>query len=656
MLGLGIDTGGTCTDAVIFDMDESEVLSVGKTATTKEKLEIGIEEAIKMLDADLLKKVGFVSLSTTLATNACVENKGSQVKLLLIGADKKVLKSYYKDYGFESLDDIRVIDGIPDGGYVEGVPADWEALYDMIDDFSDALAIGIVQANAQRDNIFELKAKEILSDFYDVPIVCGSSLFSELNVIRRGAGTYLNVRLIPIINSFLSAVKNVLSKYDITAPVYIVRSDGSLMSEEYALEHPVETLLCGPAASALGGGWLSKCKDAVVVDIGGTTTDIALLKNGVALTVDGGIKINGWKTFVKGMYIDTFGLGGDSLIRCDGKKTELMDYRVMPVCMVASKYPLISKRLQELAEDKFYNSKYPYEGFELVKSDFEKYNLTDIQEDICRSLMNGPLIYEDIEDRYAFENNIGVLEKYGIVMRFGITPTDIMHINGEFSKYNSTAAKAALNILSKKTYLDENVIADMVYKEFEKKLTINIIRVLIESGGDYYKEGIDKDLLKFITMQYDLGKECGMYITDFTSGVPVVGVGGPAHIFMDKVASNLNTYAVMPKHSIVANAIGTLAGQIVVEKSIEITFRSVEGIPGYCVFLDGKPVESEEFDDAIQVSAEYLKEKVNDSAKRRGAKGEIRFEENVEKTTGIFYGSPFVVGGRVSVRGYAGIN
>ena len=115
MLGLGIDTGGTCTDAVIFDMDESEVLSVGKTATTKEKLEIGIEEAIKMLDADLLKKVGFVSLSTTLATNACVENKGSQVKLLLIGADKKVLKSYYKDYGFESLDDIRVIDGIPDG-------------------------------------------------------------------------------------------------------------------------------------------------------------------------------------------------------------------------------------------------------------------------------------------------------------------------------------------------------------------------------------------------------------------------------------------------------------------------------------------------------------------------------------------------------------
>ena len=92
MIGLGIDTGGTCTDAVIYDSDLEQVLSTGKTLTTKRRLEDGIANAIKMLDPDALSKVRFVSLSTTLATNACVENRGGRVKLLFIGADRKVLQ------------------------------------------------------------------------------------------------------------------------------------------------------------------------------------------------------------------------------------------------------------------------------------------------------------------------------------------------------------------------------------------------------------------------------------------------------------------------------------------------------------------------------------------------------------------------------------
>ena len=76
MIGLGIDTGGTCTDAVIYDSDSEQVLSTGKTLTTKRHLEDGIANAIKMLDPDILPKARFVSLSTTLATNACVEGRG----------------------------------------------------------------------------------------------------------------------------------------------------------------------------------------------------------------------------------------------------------------------------------------------------------------------------------------------------------------------------------------------------------------------------------------------------------------------------------------------------------------------------------------------------------------------------------------------------
>ena len=92
MIGLGIDTGGTCTDAVLFDMEKRCILSTGKTATTKEKLEKGIDTALGQLDEELLSRVDLVSLSTTLATNACVEGRGGRVKLLLIGIERKTVE------------------------------------------------------------------------------------------------------------------------------------------------------------------------------------------------------------------------------------------------------------------------------------------------------------------------------------------------------------------------------------------------------------------------------------------------------------------------------------------------------------------------------------------------------------------------------------
>ncbi|MDD2413949.1 MAG: hydantoinase/oxoprolinase family protein, partial [Eubacteriaceae bacterium] len=312
MIGLGIDTGGTCTDAVLYDLDRQHVLSRGETPTTKACLETGIARAIQKLDSATLQKIAFVSLSTTLATNACVENRGAAVKLLFIGVDEATVREQYQKYGFTCMDDLIFIDGIPPGGFCKPKAPDWDALEHQLDAFKGAEAIGIVQYFPEwNQGAYEKKARDILSQKTDVPIVCGSELFSDLNAIRRGAGTYLNVRLIPIIQSFLTAVKKVLNAMALPVPLYIVRSDGSLMSEAFAQSHPVETLLSGPAASATGGAWMSEAQNAIVVDIGGTTTDIALIQDGLPVTLKEGITINGWKTFVKGLFIDTFGLGGD---------------------------------------------------------------------------------------------------------------------------------------------------------------------------------------------------------------------------------------------------------------------------------------------------------------------------------------------------------
>ena len=128
---------------------------------------------------------------------------------------------------------------------------------------------------------------------------------------------------------------------DFHIPFVIVRSDGSLMNEEFAREHPIETLLCGPVASVMGAGELTEEQNSIVVDIGGTTTDIAFVKNGTPQTVENGVRIGKWNTFVKGLFVDTFALGGDSGVVLDAEnRICLEDEKVMPVCMASHFFPI----------------------------------------------------------------------------------------------------------------------------------------------------------------------------------------------------------------------------------------------------------------------------------------------------------------------------
>ena len=103
MIGIGIDTGGTYTDAVAYDMETKQVLSYGKALTTKERLETGIGAALDTLNPEHVRRAGLVALSTTLATNACVEDKGSRARLLMIGVEPETvsyLEGVYRAYGF----------------------------------------------------------------------------------------------------------------------------------------------------------------------------------------------------------------------------------------------------------------------------------------------------------------------------------------------------------------------------------------------------------------------------------------------------------------------------------------------------------------------------------------------------------------------------
>lgn len=658
MIGLGIDTGGTCTDAVLYDMETSSILSIGKTLTTKEKLEMGIKNAISLLNKNTLKKVSFVSLSTTLATNACVENRGGRVKLLFIGLKPEIVADVYTEYGFENINDIYFIDGVPEGGFCKPVSPDWDKLHEIIDYFTCAESIGIVQYFPEWNNgAFEKEAKKIFEEKFDVPIICGSELFSDINALRRGAGTYLNIRLIPIIKKFLQAVKFVLTEIGLDVPIYVVRSDGSLMNEEFTKNYPVETLLCGPAASAMGGAWMANESNALVVDIGGTTTDIAALKNGIPVTVEDGIKINGWKTFVKGMYVDTFGLGGDSAVRFRKNEIFLESFRVIPISMIAQEHPSITNKLQAILDDRKNRKEFIYEGFVLQGKLHNSEKYTPHQIELVKKLKSGPLMYEEVGEicgRFNVNQCVYNLEKENIIMRFGITPTDFMHVTGDYNAYNTEAAEIAIQYLAKVSGIERKYLVNLLYSAFKKKLYCNIVRVLLGRSTDEFKNGLPKDLDRFIEMTYYMDNSDWVRPM-FQTDLKIIGVGGPAHIFMEEVGQKLGSDVFIHENAKVANAIGTLAGRVSVSNFAEFTYCIEGEKEGFRVFVNGVKKIIGNFDAAVIELEQYLKEKTKKAAKARGAKGEITYDVhidtyNTENTVGSV-----LIGGKVTVAGYAEI-
>ena len=131
MIGIGIDTGGTCTDAVIYDFDAKAILATGKTLTTKANLEIGIANALDQLPEALLRRAESLALSTTLATNACVENKGCRAKLLIIGTSQDIidrLRKELSDHGISDMSQLIVLDAKPENLFSNPYDPDWDAL------------------------------------------------------------------------------------------------------------------------------------------------------------------------------------------------------------------------------------------------------------------------------------------------------------------------------------------------------------------------------------------------------------------------------------------------------------------------------------------------------------------------------------------------
>jgi N-methylhydantoinase A/oxoprolinase/acetone carboxylase beta subunit len=651
MTGLGIDTGGTCTDAVLFDMDARRVLDTGKTLTTKENLELGIDTALGQLNEELLSEVQFVSLSTTLATNACVEGRGGRVKLLLIGVEEQTVADTYERYGFSSMEDFVFLEGEP----TEGKEPDFDAFSKRMEEFAGCSGIAISQLfAAKNEGAYEKRAMEILSEHYDVPIICAYHMFSDLNAIKRGAGAFLNARLIPLIEEFLAAVKDVMKKRNLDAPIYIVRSDGTLMNEAFTRKYPVETLLCGPAASALGGAFLADVSDGLILDIGGTTTDVAIIRNHALKSVPDGISIGSWQTFVKGMYVDTFGLGGDTAVHVEQHNLVLENYRVMPVCMVAAQYPQLKQRILKESSYEAYSWVVPYEGFLLIKPLDESLDYTENERMLCRALGEGPLLLEEAAKAYGadlYTMKTKRLEQEGVILRFGLTPTDMMHVRGDYREYDVESAAAAIDWLARYLDIKQEVLLDAIFQKVTRRLYRNLVRILLENGSALYEKGVPDAVMEWIDQTYDPDAFDGIVPT-LSSNMTLIGVGAPTHVFLPTVAEKLHASCILPENAKVANALGTLAGRVSCTKRAELNFSQEKGI-GYEIFLDGKQHYFEECEEAEAFVEERLKQVAGQEVVSRGGCAEVSYvTEKKRLDPDLIYGS-FVMGSTVTVTAYS---
>ncbi|MGI6217033.1 MAG: hydantoinase/oxoprolinase family protein [Coriobacteriales bacterium] len=646
-IGIGIDTGGTYTDIVAFDYDSREVVAKSKTLTTKQDLTHCISRSLDFMPDEILDSAVSISLSTTLATNACVENKGGRAKLVLLGMDMDTFNRVQASskYGIDA-GDVLCIDtrGSFDGEYVD-IP-DWNEVYSENKEFFDsAQSLAVSEVNSLRNSgAAEKSARDFFDELLNIPVVIASDIANELNFLERGATGLLNARLLPVISDFTSAVTKVLGDRGIDVPVMILRSDGSLMSKSLSRERPVETILSGPAASVIGGRGITECKDCLIVDIGGTTTDISIVENSRPVMTDS-IRIGGWRTQVKGVFIDTYGLGGDSRVYVEKGKMKLDARRVVPLCILASSQPEVIEPLENLVA-KERKTIYPMHEFLYIQKEPKSTEgYSDAEKSLLEVLSDGPVMLGDPRiDLYGLRSER--LEEEGILMRAGLTPTDVMHIVGDFEKFDSYASQLAVQHFANNFYPSKTEagraegarrICEDIYNLVKKKLYQYVVYALLEYRyPNAFKEGVGDQMKRVVDSCWELSQKHGeggnpLLELGFDVDAKLVGIGAPTHVFLPAVAEALGTECVIPPSAEVANAIGTAIANIDVVITLDVSpIYDSGGIIGFVVRDKNGNRNVDTRGEALKLARDLAEREAVEEARLRGALGELNVWSEVQ--------------------------
>ena len=571
MMVLGIDTGGTYTDGILMDYTSRRVLATHKRLTTKRDLSLGIEAVIKDIPIDNPTAIRLVSVSTTLATNAIAEGKGTRVALLLIGYDPELIAAFKMEARL-GTEHYYFFSGGHDLHGQEKAPLDLRAIIEQVVAIRaqvDAFAVSAYFSPLNPEH--EQRCFQAIRGVCDHPVVLGHQLSTQLGSVERATTAALNASLLARLSAFIEAVKRAMERRRIAAPLMVVRGDGTLMSDVYAADTPVETIHSGPAASAIGARALSGRDDALVIDIGGTTTDIALIEKGQVSIREDGATVAGFKTMVKAADLCSIALGGDSHIHLGGEHQLMIGpERVLPIACFADQHPDMLHRLHALARRR--GSRREPESVEfwfLLREPLgEASPTTSSEKALVAFLSQGPRALPEILDHLRLLTRVQIatahLDRHEVIGRAALTPTDLLHVDGRYTAWNTDAARYALNVVAHCKRCAPEVLSGQI----QTMITETIVHVVVS-----FLTGLNLPPLSENAADGDIGQ---WFLRNSLRGghphlgtrlrlhLPLIGIGAPAKHFLGAVADILHTELILPDHYPVANAVGAVAGSIVV--------------------------------------------------------------------------------------------
>ncbi len=567
---LGIDTGGTYTDAALFS-EADGLIAKAKALTTRHDLSIGISGALEnVLSASGLPAdaIGLVSLSTTLATNALVEGHGGRAALVMIGFGPEDLR---RDGLADALGSDPVI-FLPGGHDVHGneTPLDMTALEAILPELAaNVSSFAVAGYFAVRNPSHEIRVRDFIREKSHLPVTCSHELSSKLGGPKRALTTLLNARLVSMIDRLVGACEDHLKHRGIHAPLMVVRGDGALISAAEARLRPIETILSGPAASLVGARYLTGLEDAVVSDIGGTTTDVAVMENGrPRLDADGAV-VGGYRTMVEAVAMRTYGLGGDSEVRFDDRglaaRIDLGPRRFVPLSLAATLHGeavvgALERQLRSAHVGR-------HDGRFAVRTGVPDHLSAGLQAQeatLFARITDVPIALDQLLTVTQQKATLDRLVARGLVHICGLTPSDAMHVLGRQGQWNRQAADLGMQVAMRQKDGTGRPIAGSP-EELAQRIVDRLTRQSAEAilSACLAEDGLaDIDPARSVLIDRALNRQTGIARFTLSLDRPLIGLGASAPVYYPAIAEMLSATCAVPEAADVANAVGAVVGQV----------------------------------------------------------------------------------------------
>jgi len=540
---LGIDAGGTYTDVVLLNDDSDMIIDSNKALTTYPDPLDGIKNAIEGIDQNNFKDIKIVSVSTTLSTNTILEGNGASVGLILIGdhgIKQELPTPYYA----------QLRGGHNHDGTQKEILDEYGIQKFVMKVKNRVSAFAISSYFSIRNPDHEKRAKSIVKEFSGHPVVCAHELSLDIGAFERATTAFFNAQLIPITEKFMETVELYIKSRGIDPKIFMLKCDGSVIGIKSALGKPIESIFSGPAGSLVGASFLSENETCAVIDVGGTSTDISVIQDGIPEISDDGAIVGGWKTRVKAIKMETSAMGGDSHVWIKDNTIQIGPRRVIPLSRAAEQYPdfLDMLRLNSMPSKLLTSSNIQPTTF-YMRSGYSPLDLNDMEQATFDTIDDVPTSLRVLRRRlgniYPSNKVLESLLQKRLIQPIGFTPTDALHLLGDYVGHNVEAAEVGAELLGSMCKKDSMKFAASVKQQFARNMASNI--------ASFFLEGVPKEEVRKI---FDM--EIPM---KFKVEIPIVLIGGPVVAYKKELEEIFDADIIIPKYSEVGNAAGALAAK-----------------------------------------------------------------------------------------------